>query len=169
MQLFSNIRLQNAYTLFLLFFAFECLSESAAQKSLVVIDLSSDGTVSAANIKTISDKISDAVSAHGGYTQFSRKMLPDLFRQLKADQSAVHCSDPQCLAVVGNFIGSNFIIGGMASLNQKQMSIRLHIVDVKSKNKLNSVSVASTAKKDIFLAKELPALVYRLLDFKTVR
>lgn len=147
-----------------LFFLF---AEATEPKLLAVFDLASDGTVSIKSIKAISDRISELVQGNESYTQFNREMLPELFNQLALDQSALVCSDQQCLILLGNLIGAAAVLGGSITTTGKQTTIELNLVDVSGKRTINKVLLTSVAKKSDFIENELPALVKNLLSSRT--
>jgi hypothetical protein len=91
-------------------------------------------------------------------------MLPELFNQLALDQSALVCSDQQCLILLGNLIGAAAVLGGSITTTGKQTTIELNLVDVSGKRTINNVLLTSVAKKSDFFENELPALVKNLLS-----
>lgn len=140
---------------------------SPEQQLLAVFDLTSDSSISSKNLKAISDKISVLIEHDSAYSQFSRDMLPELFNQLAIDHSALICSDPQCLILLGNLIGANAAIGGFIKRSRERTIIELSLVNVSKKQIINTVSLTTAASITEFKEKELPELVKSLLGSRT--
>lgn len=151
----------------LLFRVFLSSGASLEQQLLAVFDLTSDSSISAKNLKAISDNISVLVERDSSYSQFSREMLPELFNQLAIDHSALICSDPQCLILLGNLIGANAAIGGFIKRSRERTMIELSLVNVSKKQIINTVSLTTAASIVEFKEEELPELVKSLLGSRT--
>jgi hypothetical protein len=137
-------------------------AETEGQRLLAVFDLTSDGSLSSTELKTISDTISILANDQKAYTQFSREMMPELFNQIAIDHTALACSDMQCLLLLGNLIGAEVVIGGFITTTGKKTAIELQLIDVTEKRTLQTVSMTSTANRLDFTKTELPNLVKQL-------
>jgi len=134
------------------------------QNLLAVLDVVSDGTVPAKNCTILSDTISAVLARDTTYMQFDRAMLPDLLGQLSVKDASTACSDPQCLALIGNMFGANYVIGGFVRYKDNLTEIELNLVDVGDKRALNTVSMKTGSRKKIIFSSEIPALVKDLLN-----
>lgn len=141
-------------------------SSSAASKPrlLAVVDIASNGTISKKICRRISDTVSAVISRDSSCVQFDRSMLPELMKQLSVEESMTSCSDPQCLLLIGNLIGADFVIGGFVRYKDRLTQIELNLISVSKKRALNTVTMSTGSGKRAFFRRELPLLVGNLLN-----
>jgi hypothetical protein len=137
---------------------------ATGQNYCAVLDLASDGTIPERNCSLISDKISEVIATRSNYMAFDRGILPELLQQFSLDKDAVDCCKPQCLAHIGSLIGANAMIGGTIIHKNNLIEIKLFFVDVATGRTLNTVSLNTSSKKNVFLNSEVPALMKNLLN-----
>ncbi len=137
--------------------------QGRGQSLLAVLDLASDGSVPKKEITAISDKISGVIADDSTYIQFERSQLPELLKQLYIEESAAACSDIQCLIIIGNLIGANFIVGGSIRRTGKETEMSLNLVNVEKKQAMQNVAFKTTLKPYDILEMVIPAKVEALM------
>jgi TolB-like protein len=149
--------------LFFLCAAVSCLCAPQPQVTIAVCDLTSDGTMSSANVTLISDKISGEISRDNTYTVFDRGSLPFILEHVNMKYS-MPCQNVRRYSELGKQIGADQIVEGTVSLKKGELRVTLLRVDVKKGRLIREVKNAMTVNKDDFVAHVLPTMVKDLMS-----
>jgi len=104
-----------------------------------VLDLETTGG-DAAFASAVSLHMVQAVSEVGFYEVFSQSAIEDIYEQLKTKFPRT-CRDPRCVRDIGGTAGMERILYGSLDKDDKTCGIRLSLVDVQTKQVMQSVSL----------------------------
>jgi hypothetical protein len=126
------------------------------------MDLTSDGTVSLASIRSICDKISEEIALNKDVIVYDRKELPFVLEHLDK-KSSVPCSNTPCFSDLGKQLGADQIVGGSVKLTQGEFCIRLDRVDVKKNQVARTITEKMIVKKNDFISQKIHGIVQDLM------
>ncbi|MBD3320332.1 MAG: hypothetical protein GF350_04470 [Chitinivibrionales bacterium] len=106
-----------------------------------VLDLEVKGE-GAAFERSIQGELVDRLKKIGFYKIFTQNDIEDAFEQIK-EKFPARCRDPRCVRDVGKSVGLERMVYGRIDKNEKTYGIKLTLLDVESKQTIESVSLAS--------------------------
>ena len=129
-----------ATILCLITFSLICAQDTARSKIRIgVLNLETTG-MNESVAKGINDTLNKILSDLGFYKVYTQKDMETAFGQIKQKFPA-HCRDPRCVTEMGNCLGLDRMMFGCFDKNKNGYGINLTLLDVKSKQIVEKVSM----------------------------